>query len=196
MGEKSGKELLKMIPSVVVNLAEAAFTCAAFVRYCKSSPPKIMLRYFTTLSNLFCAAACLLTAVFRLCGGAPKAVLLLKFVGTAAVSVTCLTVVLFLAPVVYDYRKMLSGPDFWMHLACPVLAVASLLLWDRPSIPFAGALLGALPVVLYGVLYFVKVVVREQWEDFYGFNRSGKWYLSCAAMLLLGLLVSFLLWVA
>ena len=82
-----------MIPSVVVNLAEAAFTCAAFVRYCKSSPPKIMLRYFTTLSNLFCAAACLLTAVFRLCGGAPKAVLLLKFVGTAAVSVTCLTVV-------------------------------------------------------------------------------------------------------
>ena len=46
------------------------------------------------------------------------------------------------------------------------------------------SLLGLLPVLLYGLLYLNKVVSRKEWDDFYGFNRDGKWPLSFAAMLI------------
>jgi hypothetical protein len=187
-----------MLASVIVNLLIAVLAVAAVAAHCKKAPLKVVLRFFTALSNLLCALACLAVAVCRLFGTAPAAVLIVKFVGTAAVSVTFLTVMCFLGPVVYDYKKMLSGPDLWLHLVCPVLAVVSLIAWDRPRAPFGLVLLGALPVLLYGAYYLAHVVLappEKRWEDFYGFNRGGKWYLSYIPMLLLALLVSFALWV-
>ena len=35
-----------------------------------------------------------------------------------------------------------------------------------------------LPVVLYGLLYLYKIIYApadRRWEDFYGFNKGGKW---------------------
>ena len=43
------------------------------------------LRFFTILSNLLCAAASLLMALFLLRGQVPFGVWLLKYIGTAAV---------------------------------------------------------------------------------------------------------------
>ncbi len=184
-----------MLASAIVNFLIAVLAVAAVAAHCKKAPLKVVLRFFTALSNLLCALACLAVAVGRLCGAVPEAVLVVKFVGTAAVSVTFLTVMCFLGPVVYDYKRMLSGPDLWLHLICPALAIASLLLWDRPAGGFWLVLLGAAPVPLYGALYLDRVVIAKRWEDFYGFNRGGKWYLSTAAMLLAALLVSFILWI-
>ena len=45
-----------------------------------------------------------------------------------------------------------------------------------------------LPVVLYGPLYLYKIVYappQERWDDFYGFNKGGKWPIAFAAMLLM-----------
>ncbi len=184
-----------MLASVIVNLLIAVLAVAAVAAHCKKAPLKVVLRFFTALSNLLCALACLAVAVCRLFGTAPAAVLIVKFVGTAAVSVTFLTVMCFLGPVVYDYKRMLSGPDLWLHLICPVLAIVSLLLWDRPDGGFWLVPLGALPVALYGALYLDRVVIAKRWEDFYGFNRGGKWYLSTVAMLLAALVVSLVLWI-
>ncbi len=187
-----------MLPSILVNAACAALALWAVGRHCQERPLRIVLRYFTSLSNLFCALVCLAVAVCRLCGAVPNAVLVLKFVATAAVGVTFLTVMCFLGPVVYDYKMMLTGPDFWLHLVCPVLAIVSLLLWDSPDAGFWIVFLGALPVPLYGAFYLAHVVLapeEKRWNDFYGFNRGGKWYLSTAAMLLLALAISFALWI-
>ena len=49
-----------------------------------------------------------------------------------------------------------------------------------------------LPVLLYGLLYLRRVVFQQRWEDFYGFNRGGKWPLSFAAMLLGAVLLCLL----
>ncbi len=187
-----------MILSVLFNLAVAAAVTAVIVAYRKGHPLKVTLRFFTALSNLFCALACLAVAVCRLCGAVPEAVLVLKFVGTAAVAVTFLTVMCFLGPVVYDYKSLLTGADFWLHLACPGLAIVSLLLWDQPAGGFWLVPLGALPVLLYGAFYLYRVILapeEKRWPDFYGFNRGGKWYLSFAAMFLAALVVSFVLWI-
>ena len=49
----------------------------------------------------------------------------------------------------------------------------------------AQALIGILPVLLYGILYLYRILYappEKRWEDFYGFNRKGKWQISFAAM--------------
>ena len=50
---------------------------------------------------------------------------------------------------------------------------------------FAEALLGMLPSIVYGIWYLYKVVLapaEKRWEDFYGFNKGGKWPVYFVAM--------------
>ena len=185
-----------MIPSVLCNLAMAVAAVAAVWGHCRKAPLRVVLRYFTALSNLFCALASLIVAVCRLCGGLPAAAALLKFAGTASVTVTLLTVLLFLGPTL-GYRLMLTGPDFWLHLVCPLLALASYYLWDRPAAGLAVVLLAVAPVALYGAMYLYRVLFapeEKRWPDIYRFNSGGKWPVALAAMLLGSYAVSVLLW--
>ncbi len=138
-------------------------------------------RYFTVQSNALCGAAALLTCL------APASVpaWLLKYVGTAAVSVTMLTVLFFLGPTM-GYGKLFKGRDFFLHLVTPLLALVSFCVFERRALSFRLALLGLLPTALYSMLYLYKVLYAPEgrrWDDFYGFNKGGKWPLSLAAML-------------
>ena len=50
---------------------------------------------------------------------------------------------------------------------------------------FGEALLGVLPVILYGACYAYKILKappEKAWEDFYGFDKNGRWPVSMAAM--------------
>ena len=38
------------------------------------------------------------------------------------------------------------------------------------------------------------VLIRKKWEDFYGFNKGGKWYVSLLLMLELNLSICVGLW--
>ena len=107
----------------IVNLLIFAITAALMPRLFRregrfsADAGRRAFRFFTVQSNAFCALSALLMA---LAPGARWA-WLLKYVGTAAVSVTMLTVLLFLGPSA-GYRAMLKGPDFFMHLVssgCP-----------------------------------------------------------------------------
>ena len=66
--------------------------------------------YFTVQSNVFCAAAALLMCF------APSQpwVWTLKYIGTVAVTVTMLTVFLFLGPNL-GYKKLLTGTDLFIQ---------------------------------------------------------------------------------
>ena len=185
-----------MLASIICNLAIAVLTFAAVRSHAKEKPLKVLLRFFTVLSNLLCALTALCVAVCRVAGSMPYAVGVLKYVGTSAVAVTMLTVVFFLGPTL-GYKMMFSGPDLWLHLICPALAVVSLLLWDKPGMPFWMVFLGLVPVLLYGVLYLCRVFCAPEdrrWPDYYGFNRGGKWPLSYVAMGVGTFAVSLVLW--
>ena len=151
---------------------------------------KNAFRFFTCQSNVLCAAACLLTAVGAVGGGEiPVWIRIVKFVGTASVTVTMLTVFLFLAPSVGKgwMKTLLTGrvSDFFMHLVTPLLAIFSLCVFERWEISLPQCLWGMAPVILYGALYIYKTIILPEgkgWEDFYGFNRGGKWPASLAAM--------------
>lgn len=139
-------------------------------------------RFFTVQSNALCAVSALMMCL------APNArwAWVIKYVGTAAVSVTMLTVFLFLGPSAGSLKPLLSGPDLFMHLLTPLLAIASFALFERQGMSFATALWGMLPVVLYGCWYLYKVVFAPEgrnWDDFYGFNKGGKWPVAFSAMM-------------
>lgn len=143
---------------------------------------KAALRFFTVQSNILCAAAALLMCF------APfsRWVWMLKYIGTTAVTVTMVTVFVFLAPACGSLKRLMRGADFYMHLITPLLALVSFCGLERRGLSFAPALTGLLPTALYAVLYGYKILLappEKAWKDFYGFNRGGKWYLAVLAML-------------
>ena len=103
-------------------------------------------------------------------------------------TVTMLTVFLFLAPSIgKEWLVLLKGPDFFMHLITPLMALISFCALEKRGMDFGTSMLGLLPVVLYGPWYLYKIRFApegKRWEDFYGFNRGGKWPVSFAMMLL------------
>ena len=179
---------------VILNLAIfliTAFLLIGFARKDRAWAPerlKKAFRYFTCQSNVLCAAVALITAVAALSGSVPEWVWILKYIGTAAVTVTMLTVLFFLAPSVgKDWvQVLLKGPDLFMHLLTPLAAIVSFCVLEKRGMSFAQSLLGLLPVLLYGPLYLYRILyapAEKRWEDFYGFNNTGKWPASLAAML-------------
>ena len=150
---------------------------------------KFALRFFTTLSNMLCAAASLLTALAINAGGIPEWIWMLKYIGTAAVTVTMLTVLFFLAPSFGKgaLKVLLSGTDLFMHLITPLLALVSFCVFEKRGMTFCQSLWGMLPVVLYGPVYLYKILFalpEKRWDDFYGFNKQGKWPVAFAGMVL------------
>ncbi len=137
------------------------------------------LRFFTILSNLLCATASLLMALFLLRGQVPFGVWLLKYIGTVSVAVTFVTVMVFLGPAA-GYKAMLSGKDLYLHLIGPLLAIVSFCFTERLyPLTLPLALLGDVPVLLYGLFYLYKVV---------------KWPISFTAMIIGGALLCVVLW--
>ena len=136
-------------------------------------------RYFTVLSNTFCGLAALLMVLFPASG----LIWLLKYVGTLALTVTMLTVFLFLGRFVAPLAELLKDEQLYMHLITPVLAIVSFLLFERRGLSFLQSLTGLLAVLIYGSVYCYEVVYLKKWEDFYGFNQGGKWYISLPIML-------------
>ena len=146
------------------------------------------LRFFTILSNLFCAVCALLLVL-----SSAQWAWLLKYVGTVAVTVTLLTVMFFLGPNM-GYKQMFSGKDLYLHLCGPLMAIVSFCFLERRyNLSFPLSLLGILPVIIYGFVYLFEVVILKNWEDFYGYNKDGKWNLSMAAMFAGGFAVCMLI---
>ena len=151
------------------------------------------LRFFTTLSNVLCAVASLLV-LLTLRQGVPFGIWLLKYIGTAAVAVTFMTVMVFLGPTM-GYKDQLKGFAFYLHVSGPLIAIISFCFLERRyPLSFALSLTGMLPVILYGSFYLNRVVVAKKWDDFYGFNKSGKWQISFSAMVAGSFLLCILLW--
>ena len=142
-------------------------------------------RFFTCMSNALCAVAALLMAVAQIAGAVPYPILLLKYLGTVTVTVTLMTVLLFLGPVSIGFKDLFKGTNFYMHLAGPLLAIISFCALERGAMSVAASLLGVIPVIAYGMLYLYKVICapeEKRWKDYYGFNRNGKWPVMFAVM--------------
>ncbi len=182
-----------MTVSIVLNSLIFVITLILVLRFSREngkwSPErgKKAFRFFTCQSNALCAFSALLTAAAALAGPVPQWVWTVKYIGTASVTVTMLTVFLFLAPSVgKDWvQVLLKGSDLFMHLLTPLAALVSFCVFEKRGMTLGQSLWGMLPVLLYGPLYLYRILYapkEKRWEDFYGFNKTGKWPVSFAAM--------------
>ena len=193
-----------MIPSLILNACLVLLVAGCLItglRRVVRSGQRIarQFRFFTTLSNVLCAlTAAAVIAAWLVAEALPMWAIILKYVGTSAVTVTMLTVLLFLGPLSGAWKELLSGEELFLHLICPLLALVSFLAFEKQPMPAWTIALGVAPVFLYAALYCRKVIYapeQRRWEDFYGFNHNGKWPLSYAFMLLGAGIVAFVLWV-
>ncbi len=138
-------------------------------------------RFFTVLSNVLCALSALGMCLFPGQAWAWT----LKYLGTLTVTVTMVTVLLFLGPTM-GYGVLFKGSDLFMHLITPLLALVSFCVFERRGMSLGFSLLGLLPVFAYGTFYLYKIKyapAAKRWDDFYGYNRGGRWPVSYAAMM-------------
>lgn len=152
-------------------------------------------RYFTIDSNILAALTSIIALWYNMNSirfgkeAQPQWAGILQLIGTAAVTLTLLTVVLFLGPTI-GYDQMFVGSNLYLHLINPLLAIISLCLTGSGrKLTIGQSLLGMLPTVVYGGVYITLVLITKQWEDFYGFNMGGGWYLSLPLMLLASALI-------
>lgn len=176
-----------LIAAILINAVIAVVTLAITW--------KAQKRYFTTLSNIFSAVVSvvlLIIEIVLLAGGKgiadlPAWAVVLKYVATVSVTVTFLTVMAFLGPI-YGYKSQLGGTGAWVHAAGPLLAVIAIGFLEKGyALSFWEGFLGMIPTVIYGIVYLYMVVEKGEknggWEDFYSFNRGGKWPISFSAMM-------------
>lgn len=149
-------------------------------------------RYFTVDSNILAAVASLLLLPCELrrirgkSDAVPLSLSVFKLAGTVAVTITFTVVLVFLGPLM-GYGEMFAGVNLYLHAVCPILAIVSFLFWDGGgAIGQRQGLPALLPAVVYGLVYFVMVVILTEakggWPDFYSFNRGGLWPVSMAAI--------------
>ena len=179
------------IASIIINAVIFVATFAIIISHFRKdgawdlSRGLKQFRYFTVLSNAFCAIAALMMAASQINGDVPRPVFLLKYMGTVSVTLTFMTVILFLGPTQGGYMKWLSGDFFYVHLVGPLLAMLSFCLLEKQRMTLGTAMTGLVPMLLYGAMYVYRVLLAPEdrrWEDFYGFNRNGKWKVAFAAM--------------
>ena len=199
------REKSLIIYSILLNLTIAVLTAVSVAATFEGDIGRWreVLKYFTNESNIFCGVAALILAVdgiIALKKGRSvfqRIPLLLKYAGTVLVTITFLVVFCFLSFLFGGLGFLLSGANFYLHFAGPVLSIVSFTAFDRGiQVKIKHILFSILFVALYGGMYFVNVVLLKRWEDFYGFNRNGRWYLSIILMGLaafaIGLILKFL----
>jgi len=158
-----------------------AFTYCAIHFFCNSSPSSQIdyFRYFTNLSNLLMYIVEIITIPFiiiNLVKGRdhyPLWLRITQFISVMSVTLTMLTVLLFLGPT-QGYAYMLQSDMIFMHLLNPLFALIGFVVFmSNEPFEWPFSFLGGSTTVVYGLVYTIKVLGTQEWEDFYGFNQSG-----------------------
>ena len=138
------------------------------------------LKYFTLDSNLLAAAASLIAVYFQVFrkGVMPVWASSLKLAGTVSVSVTLLTVIVYLGPR-FGYKAMLAGVNLHLHLTVPVLAILVFcVLEGSHSLSFGHTFLAVIPVLIYAAFYLGNILINgpgsgPNTNDWYGLLFMG-----------------------
>ena len=116
----------------------------------------INLAYYTIESNIFLLISTILYLITI--NNVPKIVQLLKYSSTLSVFITFLVVVFVLYPM-YDFNfqfMFLDGPNLYMHVLCPVLAIISFIFFDSNEIE--NSLKNNLRSLYFTIIYAIILI--------------------------------------
>lgn len=169
-----------------------------------------MLQFYTVQSNLLMGIMAVVYAVYDVLllknriSKIPAIVSLLKLMFTVGVSVTLLTVVLYLTPITGGNAAALyMNSNLFFHTLVPILAIITFLCFEKTkSIRFRYVSLCLIPTILYGVYYAINAFVHmvdgkvPYKYDWYLFAQGGVWMTIgvFAMMLTFAYLISVTLW--
>lgn len=147
-----------------------------------------MFQFFTVDSNVLMGIIALIAALaWRKAGKEGKTevsrgIYILVLVGTAAVTLTMLVTVFFLAPTFGENWLMLfAQSNFFLHLVTPLCSILILVFLEKNTVvTFWDTLFGMIPMLLYAVYYMGNALSHAQGDviprqyDWYGFLMFGK----------------------
>ena len=116
----------------------------------------INLAYYTIDSNIFLLISTILYLITI--NNVPKIVQLIKYSSTLSVFITFLVVVFVLYPM-YDFNfqfMFLNGPNLYMHVLCPLLAVISFIFFDSNEIE--NSLKNNLRSLYFTIIYAIILI--------------------------------------
>ena len=193
--------------SVIFNLLMVLLTISGFI-YVLSSDLTVSerigwLQFFTVDSNILCGICALIYLIteivcFRKGKKIPFGITVLKYVGTSAIGLTFIVVLAYLSWALGP-QECFTGPNLFMHLIMPVLALVSFIVFECPSdFKFRNTIFGFIPCFIYGIIYLIFVVFISKenggWNDIYYFNAGGKWFLTMPAVYIAGYTTSVIVW--
>ena len=145
------------------------------------------LWFFTVDSNILLAVASLILVVLEtliFLGKTkviPHWVYVFKYVATCATTLTLLTVIFYLSPLLGgNFWKLFLNNNLFFHLISPVLGLVSLILFEKESkFSWKVSLLSLIPMGLYSIFYITNVYTHlnhgevDPKYDFYYFAANG-----------------------
>ncbi len=144
-----------------------------------------LLHYFTVLSNILMAAIAVIAIILALKQTSSHVFNLLYLIATTSLVLVFLVVAFFLAPQFKDYFFLFSGYNFFLHFLNPLFAIISLFLLKNPNFNFKICFLTLIPPFLYAIIYFIFVILKKDWPDFYNFTLGGKDWLSIFSLIII-----------
>lgn len=143
-------------------------------------------QFFTFDSNLLLGIVSIAFIVYEILilmkklGKIPHILYLLKYVSTVAVSLTMLTVIVFLSPQADNYFILFKNSNLFFHFVCPFIALIVFCIFEKDNdIKFKDTVYGIVPTFLYGIYYTTNVLVHLEGGsvkpkyDWYGFAKGG-----------------------
>ena len=181
MTDKENKEILSMIFNILIVLLVIVGTIAMLTN--KDTTTGLTaagfqnLKFFTVLSNEFCA---IVAVLFLICRKKIKknTLMLLKLMAAAATGVTFLIIAAFLQPLYPDMNLYRAG-NFFFHLIVPLVAMTEFIfIGTDEKLPFYCTFISAIPAFLYGSGYIINILINGKGEwpdtnDWYGFLNWG-----------------------
>ncbi len=142
-----------------------------------------MFKFYTVDSNILIGIVSFILAIFeyKLLKGKidkiPESVYILKMVGTAAITLTLIVTLFFLAPL-YGFYAMYNNNNLFFHLIIPLLSIFSYVLYEKHDCKYKYSFFGIIPMFIYSIYYITNVLIHLDnggltfKYDFYGFLRG------------------------
>lgn len=169
-----------------------------------------MFRFFTVDSNLFMGIVALIFAIkeLKLIKGSineiPKRMYILKLMATAGVTLTFITVFMYLGPISKGgILSLLMNSNLFFHLLIPVLSILVFVLFEKTDkLTLKHTFYGLIPTVIYALYYLINILVHMEngkvsvIYDWYWFVQNGVWtgIIVCPMILFITYIISVILW--
>jgi hypothetical protein len=133
---------------------------------------KCPLNFFTNDSNILLGISSLIYIIAALVSfkkdSFPKAVTLIRLIGSTATLVTFIVVVTILGPQ-YGFMKFVFGIEggfLFLHFICPLLSLISFVFFESENrLGFWNSIYTMIPTILYGCVWIVLELINTKYQD-------------------------------